>query len=57
MPPLGPLYGQRVFVDRVLTHSAEIAFNAGTHVDGIRMSYEAFSRVVRPLVGDFTLHA
>jgi Ala-tRNA(Pro) deacylase len=57
MPPFGPLYNQRVFVDRALTRSDDIVFNAGTHVDGIRMSYEAFAKVVHPLVGDFTLHA
>lgn len=57
MPPLGPLYGQRVFVDRSLTRSGEIVFNAGTHVDGIRMTYDAFAAVVHPLVGEFSVHA
>lgn len=56
-PPFGPLYQQRVFVDRALTRSPEIAFNAGTHVDGIRMPYASFSTLVHPLVGDFTMHA
>lgn len=56
MPPLGPLYRQRVYVDRQLTRSPEIVFNAGTHVDGVRMTYAAFAEMVRPLVGDFSVH-
>src|SRR5690242_16458680 len=31
MPPLGPLYGQTVYVDAVLALEPEIVFNAGTH--------------------------
>ena len=57
MPPFGPLYHQRVFVDRALSRSPEIVFNAGTHVDSVRMPYAAFASIVRPLVGDFSLHA
>lgn len=57
MPPFGPLYRQRVFVDRALTRAGEIVFNAGTHVDSVRMPYAAFASLVKPAVGDFTLHA
>ncbi len=53
MPPLGPLYGQRVIVDEQLTMNADIVFDAGTHSDAIRMSYPDFERLVRPIVGDF----
>jgi len=53
MPPLGPLFGQRVFVDRSLTLDPEIVFNAGTHTDAIRMRYEDFARLVQPVVGEF----
>jgi Ala-tRNA(Pro) deacylase len=53
MPPFGCLYGQRVFVDRVLAADPEIVFNAGTHVDAIRMRYEDFARLTTPVVGDF----
>jgi Ala-tRNA(Pro) deacylase len=57
MPPFGPLYHQRVFVDRSLTRATDITFNAGTHVDSVRMPYESFASLVRPLIGEFTLHA
>lgn len=53
MPPLGPLYGQRVFVDTTLTRDPEIAFSAGSHHDAIRMSYGEFERLARPTVAEF----
>ena len=52
-PPLGPLYGQRVFVDVALAARPEIVFNAGTHSDAIRMQYADFAAAVRPVVGRF----
>jgi Ala-tRNA(Pro) deacylase len=53
MPPLGPLFGQRVFVDQSLTDDKEIVFNGGTHTDAVRMRFEDFVRLVRPTVGGF----
>jgi Ala-tRNA(Pro) deacylase len=57
MPPLGPLYHQRVYVDRALSRASQIVFNAGTHVDAIKTSFQAFREMVHPVIGDFTLHA
>lgn len=51
MPPLGPLYGERVFVDESLTRASELVFNAGTHADAVRMSYADFESVASPTVG------
>ena len=53
MPPLGPLYRQRVFVDERLARESEIVFAAGTHSDAIRMPYAAFASITHPVVGDF----
>lgn len=53
MPPLGPLYGQAVFVDEALAAGVEIVFDAGSHSDAVRMTYDDFARVVHPFVGDF----
>ena len=53
MPPLGPLYGQPVFVDVALAAEPEIVFNAGTHGDAISMRWTDFASVVSPLVGQF----
>jgi Ala-tRNA(Pro) deacylase len=53
MPPLGPLYGQRVFVDAALADDEEITFNAGTHTDAVRVRYADFASIAHPVVGLF----
>ena len=53
MPPLGPLYKQRVFVDETLAAEDRIVFNAGTHEDAVSMRYEDFEALTRPIVGRF----
>jgi Ala-tRNA(Pro) deacylase len=50
MPPFGNLYGMPVFVEKTLTRDKEIAFNAGTHSELIRLSYEDFASLVQPKV-------
>lgn len=53
MPPLGNLYGMKVYVSGLLAEEKEIAFNAGTHTEVIKMSYADFELLVRPTVLDF----
>ncbi len=48
MPPFGNLYGLDVYVDPHLALDREIAFNAGTHTELIRMAYQDFERLVKP---------
>ena len=50
MPPFGNLYGMEVFVDESLAEDDEIAFNAGTHVELIRLTYGDFAELVEPRV-------
>jgi Ala-tRNA(Pro) deacylase len=50
MPPFGNLYGVDVYVDPDLAADEEIAFNAGTFTEVIRMKYADFARLVRPRV-------
>src|SRR5262249_4495009 len=57
MPPFGPLYGQRVFVDARLTADPDIWFSAGSHRDAIRMPYREFERIVQPTVAEFAVPA
>ena len=54
MPPFGNLYGIPVYVDETLTQDDEIAFNAGSHYELIRLGYRDFERLVRPMVMDFS---
>ena len=53
MPPFGNLYGLPVYVAASLAEEPEIAFNAGTHTEVIKMDYEDFAELVRPTVLDF----
>lgn len=48
MPPFGHLYGVPVFVDSRLAAQEEIAFNAGSHTDVVRMSYAQFEKLAQP---------
>lgn len=48
MPPFGNLYGIEVYVDESLVTDADIAFNAGTHTEVMRMPYREFERLVAP---------
>ena len=54
MPPFGNLYGMDVFVAPSLAQNPEIAFNAGTHTEVIKMDYRDFERLVQPKVLNFT---
>jgi Ala-tRNA(Pro) deacylase len=50
MPPFGNLYGMKVFVDETLSEDKEIAFNAGSHRELMRMAWTDFERLVKPTV-------
>lgn len=54
MPPFGNLYGMEVYVAEGLTENDDMAFNAGSHTEVIRMAYKDFERLVRPTVMSFT---
>ncbi len=55
MPPFGNLYAMPVFADESLADDDEIAFNAGTHTELIRLAYSDFERLVRPTVAPLAL--
>ena len=50
MPPFGNLYDMEVYVSKLLAADEEIAFNAGSHTELIRLAYKDFERLVRPKV-------
>ncbi|MCI0562496.1 MAG: YbaK/EbsC family protein, partial [Nitrososphaera sp.] len=52
MPPFGNLYGLPVFVSRALTEDKEIAFNAGSHTEIMRLSFQDYSHLVAPRIID-----
>jgi Ala-tRNA(Pro) deacylase len=57
MPPFGNLFDMEVFVDKSLSTQAEIAFNAGSHVELIRLGYPDFERLVDPELVEFSVVA
>jgi len=54
MPPFGNLYGMEVYVAESLMANREIAFNAGSHTEVIRLAFRDFERLVAPKVVSFT---
>lgn len=54
MPPFGNLYDMEVLVAPSLAQEPDIAFNAGTHTEVVKMAYQDFERLVRPRVLPFT---
>ena len=57
MPPFGNLYDMDVFVAASLAEDEDIAFNAGSHTELIRLSYKDFERLVTPKVVTFSSKA
>jgi len=55
MPPFGNLYGMNVFMETTLSEDEEIAFNAGTHTELIKMSFPDYQRLVKPIELQFML--
>lgn len=56
MPPFGNLYGLDVYLDQALAEDEEIAFNAGSHTELVKMPYKDFERLAQPKVLDFSRH-
>ena len=54
MPPFGNFYNMEVFVAKSLAEDEEIAFNAGSHTEIIKMNYKDFAQVVEPKEISFT---
>lgn len=53
MPPFGNLYGMDVYVSPKLAEDDEIAFNAGSHTELMKLRYADFERLVKPRVAAF----
>jgi len=50
MPPFGNLYHMRVIADEALAEDKEIAFNAGTHRELVRLAWADFLTLVQPKI-------
>lgn len=54
MPPFGNLYEMEVYAAASLAENEEIAFNAGSHTEVIKLAYKDFERLVKPKIVSFT---
>ena len=50
MPPFGNLWDLGVFVAESLAEDKEIAFNAGSHTELIKMKFSDFKKLVNPVI-------
>jgi Ala-tRNA(Pro) deacylase len=55
MPPFGNLYQMPVFVAQSLAEDEEIAFNAGSHTELIKLSYKDYEKLVKPKIVTISL--
>jgi Ala-tRNA(Pro) deacylase len=55
MPPFGNLYGLDVYVAESLAEDDEIAFNACSHTELIKLSYADFEKLVKPKIVKMSL--
>lgn len=53
MPPFGDLYGIPTYVDKTLTREDYIVFEAGTHTDAMKLSYNDYERAAKPRIEEF----
>jgi len=56
MPPFGNLYDLPTYVDSSLTRDEDICFNATTHSEVIKMRYDDYEKLVKPVIGTFSEH-
>jgi Ala-tRNA(Pro) deacylase len=54
MPPFGNLFGIDVFMEKSLTLQSHVTFNAGNHMQSIRLRTQDFILLVHPRVGVFS---
>ena len=56
MPPFGILWGHATYCDTLLEQNENIEFNAGSHIDTIRMAFSDFKRLAKPTMIDLVEH-
>jgi Ala-tRNA(Pro) deacylase len=56
MAPFGHLYNLELYSDKSLTKDEEIIFQAGSHVETIRMKYKDYEKLAKPKVVEFAEH-
>jgi len=55
-PPLGNLYGLKVFADRSIEANEHVFFNGGSHTDLVKMDLADFLSLTQPIMGEIGRH-
>jgi len=55
-PPIGNLYGLKVFADRSIENNDQVFFNAGSHTDLIKMELSDYLSLTQPIMGEVGRH-
>lgn len=55
-PPFGNLYNMPIYADKTLEVDEDIVFNAGTHTDMIKMKWNDYARLAKPILVDLGIH-
>lgn len=55
MPPFGNLYDLPTYMDKHLSEQDYIVFEAGTHTDAIKISYQDYEKIVKPKVAELAI--
>ncbi|MCL4509821.1 MAG: YbaK/EbsC family protein [Bacteroidetes bacterium] len=53
MAPFGNIYGMDVYVSHLLTAQEEIAFNACSHRELVKMAFADYAKLVQPKIMEF----
>ncbi len=56
MPPFGNLYGIQIYADPSLARDLEIAFNAGSHLELVKLDFADFARLAKPTMLELATH-
>ncbi len=55
MPPFGNIYNVDVYMDKTLSQNEEIVFLAGRHMESIRIKYNDYVSLVKPVIVEFAV--
>jgi Ala-tRNA(Pro) deacylase len=55
MSPFGNLYNVDVYVDKTFSQNEEIVFLAGSHMESIRIKYNDYVSLVKPVIVEFAV--
>lgn len=56
-PPFGSIFGMKTFVDTSFEGREDIVFRAGSHEKTIKMSYQDYAELEKPVAGSFAAAA